>query len=434
MANKNKPAKGRRAVVIGGARTPFAKAFTELTELDTIALGSAAVSGLLKQLELPVREIDSIVWGGVILPPLTVNVGREIVLELQLPPSIEGMTVTRACASGLQAITSAASAIERGDADVVIAGGSDSTSNAPIAFPPKIVHKLGPLVLGGKGTTADYLGALSQLMPLHEILPRVPKIAERTTGEVMGEAAERMARRNEISRGAQDELAARSHHRAARAIASGRYDREIVKVQTPTGWVHTDNLVRADTSVERLGKLKPVFAQDGTITAGNASPLTDGAAATILMSEEKAKALGYTPLATLRSWSYVGVDPTDQLLIGPALCMPQALERAGMQLRDMELVDVHEAFAAQVLSVLKALSSTAFARERLGRDQAVGEIDPERLNVHGGSIAIGHPFAATGARMVTTMANELALSGKSTALLGICAAGGLGAAAVLERV
>ena len=436
MASKNgyKAPKGRRAVVVSGVRTPFAKAFTDLTELDTIALGSAAVAALLQRTELPQNEIDSVVWGGVILPPLTVNVGREIVLELKLPPEIEAHTVTRACASGLQSITHAAEAIERGDADVVIAGGSDSTSNAPIAFPNKVVQKLGPLVLGGKGGPADYLGALAQLMPLGDILPRVPKVAERTTGEVMGEAAERMAKRNEISREAQDELAVRSHHRAARAHATGRFDRELTKVQVGSDWVHTDNLVRADTSVEKLHKLRGAFAQDGTISAGNASPLTDGAAATLIMSEEKARALGFTPLAAIRTWSYVGVDPADQLLIGPALCMPYALDKAGMALSDIDLVDVHEAFAAQVLSVLKALASPAFARERLGRDQAVGEIDIDKLNVHGGSIAIGHPFAATGARMVTTMANELALTGKSTALLGICAAGGLGAAAILERV
>src|SRR5690242_8113790 len=380
MAKAFKPASGRRAVVVSGLRTPFCKVFSELTELDTIALGAATVSALLKRLELPAREVDSIVWGGVILPPLSVNVGREIVLELKLPPAIEGMTVTRACASGLQAITTAAAAIERGDADVVIAGGSDSTSNAPIAFPPKLVHKLGPLVLGGKGTPADYIGALAQLMPLSEILPRVPKIAERTTGEVMGESAERMAKRNEISREAQDQFALQSHQRAAAAIASGRFDGELVKLQAPHGWVHADTLVRADTSLEKLGKLKPAFAKDGTVTAGNASPLTDGAAATLLMSEEKAKALGLQPLAAIRTWSYVGVDPSDQLLIGPALCMPRALDRAGMKLSDIDLVDVHEAFAAQVLSVLKMLGSRAFARERLGRDDAVGEIDPERLN------------------------------------------------------
>jgi len=281
---------------------------------------------------------------------------------------------------------------------------------------------------------ADYLGAISQLLPISDVLPKIPKVAERTTGEVMGEAAERMARRNEIARADQDQFAARSHERAARAVASGRFDREIIKLQTPKGWFFADNLVRADTSVEKLAKLRPVFAKDGTITAGNASPLTDGAAAVLLMSEEKAKALGYTPLVAFRSWSYVAVDPADQLLIGPALCMPEALDLAGLALSDIDVVDMHEAFAAQVLSVLKALASTAFARHRLGRATAVGEIDLAKLNVHGGSIALGHPFAATGARMLTTVANELVLTGKSTALLGICAAGGLGGAAVLERV
>jgi acetyl-CoA acyltransferase len=182
-----------------------------------------------------------------------------------------------------------------------------------------------------------------------------------------------------------------------------------------------------------LAKLKPVFHDWGTVTAGNASPLTDGAAAVLLMSEEKARALGLTPLAAFRSWAYVGVDPADQLLMGPALAMPKALDRAGLSLAEIDLVDMHEAFAAQVLSVLKMLGSRAFAQSRLGREQAVGEVDPARLNVHGGSIALGHPFGATGARMVLTMANELHQTGKRTALIGICAAGGLGAGAVLER-
>jgi acetyl-CoA acyltransferase len=251
----------------------------------------------------------------------------------------------------------------------------------------------------------------------------------------MGEAAERMARRNEISREAQDAFAARSHQRAAAAIAAGRFDEEVVAVTTPDGRVvHADGIVRADTSVEKLAKLRPVFAKDGTLTAGNSSALTDGAAAVLLMSEDKARALGLRPLAALASWAYVGVDPADQLLMGPALAMPKALARAGLELGEIDLVDLHEAFAAQVLSVLKMLGSDAFARARLGRDRAVGEIDPARLNVHGGSLALGHPFAATGARMVTTMANELDRTQKRTALLGICAAGGLGAAAVLERV
>jgi len=428
------PSKNRRAVVVGGVRTPFVKAFGDFTKIDTIGLGVAAVRGLLERNGLGHKDVESIVWGGVILPGTAPNVAREIALDLRLDPAAEGMTVTRACASGLQAVTLAAAAIERGEADVVVAGGSDSTSNAEIKLPQKIVHALAPLALGGKAGFSDYLGVLSQLTPISEILPQRPKIAERTTGEVMGEAAERMATRNEISRQAQDDFAVRSHQRAAAAIASGRFDDELVPVQTPDGkWVHADGLVRADTSVEKLSKLRPVFAKDGTLTAGNSSALTDGAAAVLLMSEERARALGKQPLAFFRSWAYTGVDPADQLLMGPAIAMPKALERAGMKLADIDLVDMHEAFAAQVLSVLKMLASTPFARARLGRDAAVGEIDPARLNVHGGSLALGHPFGATGARMVTTMANELARTGKRTALLGICAAGGLGAAAVLER-
>jgi acetyl-CoA acyltransferase len=428
------PKKGRRAVVVGGVRTPFVKAFTDFTKMDTIALGAAAVRGLLDRSGIARREVESIVWGGVILPGTSPNVAREIALDVGLDAACEGMTVTRACASGLQAVTLAAAAIERGEADVVVAGGSDSTSNAEIKLPQKVVHALAPLALG-KPTPADYLGLLGQLMPLRDILPQRPRIAERTTGEVMGEAAERMARRNEIAREAQDAFAVRSHQRAAAAIAAGRFDDEIVPVQTPDGkWVHADGLVRADTSVDKLAKLRPVFAEDGTLTAGNSSALTDGAAAVLLVSEEKARALGLQPRAAFRSWAYVGVDPADQLLMGPALAMPKALDRAGLALADVDFIDMHEAFAAQVLSVLKMLASAPFARARLGRPEAVGEVDPARLNVHGGSLALGHPFGATGARMVTTMANELVRTGKKSALLGICAAGGLGAAAVLERI
>jgi acetyl-CoA acyltransferase len=425
----------RRAVIVGGMRTPFVKAFTDFTKMDTIALGNAAVAALLERFPVPRSELDALVWGGVILPGTAPNVGREIVLDLQLGAHVEAMTCTRACASGLQAVTLAAAAIERGEADVVIAGGSDSTSNAEIKLPQKWVHALAPLALGGKPKPADYLAVLSQLMPITDLLPTRPRIAERTTGEVMGEAAEKMAARNEIGRAEQDEYAARSHHRAAAAIASGRFEEEVCTVSTPEGGkVYADGLVRADTSVEKLARLRPVFAKGGTLTAGNSSPLTDGAAAVLLMSEDKARALGLTPRAALRAWAYAGVDPADQLLMGPALAMPKALARAGIALADVDLVDMHEAFAAQVLSVLKMLGSDAFARERLGRDKAVGLVDPARLNVHGGSLALGHPFGATGARMVTTMANELFHSGKETALLGICAAGGLGAAAVLERV
>lgn len=425
----------RRAVVVAGSRTPFVKAFKEFMRMDTIALGVSAVGGLIERTGLASAEVDAMVWGGVILPSAAPNVGREIALDLRLPPSVEAMTVTRACASGLQAVTLAAAAIERGEADVVIAGGSDSTSNGEVKLPQKWTHTLAPYAFGKPFKPADAMSVLAQLMPLSELIPRRPEIAERSTGQVMGEAAEEMATRNGVSRGEQDDFAVRSHHRAAKAIASGRFDREITPVTTPEGKVVTsDTMVRADTSVEKLAKLRPVFAKDGSLTAGNSSPLTDGAAAVLLMSEEKAKALGYTPLAAFRSWAYAGVDPADQLLMGPALAMPKALERAGMSLSDVGIVDMHEAFAAQVLSVLRMLGSSAFAAERLGLASAVGEVDPAILNIHGGSVALGHPFAATGARMVTTMAEELAMGQRETALLGICAAGGLGAAAVMEAL
>ncbi len=424
----------RRAVVVDGIRTPFVKAFSEYLTMDSIALADVAVEALVKKTEIAGTDIDAIVWGGVILPALAPNIAREVALDLKLGAHIEGHTVTRACASGLQAITSAAAMIERGDADVVICGGSDSTSNATVALPSKAVHALAPLAFGKAGPQ-DILGVLAQLMPIGDILPKMPKIAERTTGEVMGESAEKMAGRNGVTRQEQDEFAVMSHHRAAEAIASGRFDDEVTPVETPEGkWVHADTMVRGNTSVEKLERLRPVFSKTGTLTAGNSSPLTDGAAAVLLMSEEKARALGYAPRAAFRSWSYVGVDPADQLLMGPALAMPEALKRAGMSMSDVDFMDMHEAFAAQVLSVLRMLDSKAFAEARLGLSKAVGAPDFSKLNLHGGSVAIGHPFGATGARMVTTVANELVNSNKETAILGICAAGGIGAAAILERV
>lgn len=435
MKSPARVAKGRRAVVVGGVRTPFVKAFAEYLKLDTIALGAAAMRGLLERHPIPRREIDAVVWGGVVLPSAWPNIGREIALDVGLDPTIEAFTVTRACASSLQAVTSAAAMIERGDADVVIAGGSDSLSNAEVKLPQKLVHAAVPLVFG-KRTPGDVLSALGSLMPPTDLLPRVPKITERTTGQLMGESAEVMARRNEISREEQDLFALGSHQRASAAIASGRLRKEIVPVATGhDDWVHTDTIVRGDTSLEKLAKLQPAFTRDGTgtVTAGNASPLTDGAAAVLMMSEEKAAAMGVTALARVTAWSYVGVDPSDQLLLGPAFALPRVLDQVGRELAEIDLVDLHEAFAAQVLSVLKVLGSDGFARERLGRERAVGTVDPARLNVHGGSLAFGHPFGATGARMVTTMANELHETRKASALIGICAQGGLGAAALLEN-
>lgn len=424
----------RRAVIVAGNRTPFVKAFSEYLTLDTIDLGVEAVRGLMVRSGLDSSQLDALIWGGVLLPPLAPNVAREIVLDLELPAGIEANTVTRACASGLQAITDAVAKIERGEADVIIAGGSDSTSNATLAMPADFVRSVAPFAMGKSSGVAGFFGMLGGLFPPTKALPKMPKVAERSTGEVMGESAEKMAGIHGISRDAQDELATRSHHRAAAAWASGRFDDEVSAVTINDIVVERDTIIRGDTSVEKMAKLRSVFAQDGTLTAANSSTLTDGASATLIMSEEKARALGFTPLASFRSWAYSAVDPRDQLLKGPAISMPLALKRAGLKLDDVDLVDMHEAFAGQVLSILAMLEDDEFARAELGEEQAVGKIDPAILNVQGGSVAIGHPFAATGSRMVNTMANELHRTGKDTALLGICAAGGLGAAAVLERI
>jgi acetyl-CoA acyltransferase len=426
--------KPRRAVIVAGVRTPFVKAWTELMEHGTLDLACAAAVGLLQKTGLDPKRIDSVVWGSVILPMRAPNTARELVLELGLPRHIPGLTVTRACATGIQAITTAIEEVERGHSDVVLAGGSDSTSNAEMPVPQKLVHFGARLTYGGKKTPGQTLELAKELLPLSDLLPEVPKISERYTGKTMGEHCEEMAKIFSIPRDQQDKFAALSHQRAAKAIAADRFVKEIVPVKKRSGeQVYEGNIVRADTTQEKLAKLRPVFSREGTITAGNASPLTDGAAAVLVMEESVAKALGYTSIARVRSWAYAALDPNDGLLLGPAYSAPIALKRAGMTLKQLDLMDMHEAFAAQCLSNLKLMASDTFHKERLGIDKAIGEMDPARLNVHGGSIALGHPFAATGVRQATTMINELVERNLSTAMITICAAGGMGVSIVLER-
>jgi acetyl-CoA acyltransferase len=280
------------------------------------------------------------------------------------------------------------------------------------------------------------IGILSRVRP-KDLIPVPPAISEYTTGMTMGEACEKMAKENGISRRAQDEIALMSHQRAAAAWAEGRFAEQVVTTFPPPKYkkpVAGDNGVRGDSSMEALGKLKPVFDRRfGTLTAGNSSPLTDGGAAIVLMSEERAKALGYTPLGYVRSWAYAAVDPSQQLLQGPAYAAPLALERAGLGLADLDLVEMHEAFAAQLLSNLKAFNSKKFASEELGRATALGEVDFDKLNVNGGSLSIGHPFGATGARVTMQLLFELRRRNANLGLLTVCAAGGVGFAMVVER-
>ncbi|MBK6489234.1 MAG: acetyl-CoA C-acyltransferase FadI [Gemmatimonadetes bacterium] len=424
---------GRRVAIVAGVRTPFSKSGTALKSLSAIELGRACVAELVQRTNLQGESVDALIFGTVVHSVLAPNIAREVSLIPHLPKGVQAYTVSRACASANQAITDGADQIALGHADVVIAGGSESLSNVPI------LHSSGfsdALVTASRAKSlARRVQALSRIRP-RDLVPVTPAIAEPSTGESMGQSAEKMAKINAIPREAQDALAYRSHRNASAGTADGRLSAEIAPIWIPPGFdvaVSSDNGIREDTSLEALAALKPVFDRRyGSVTAGNASPLTDGAAAVLLMSEERAVSLGYTPLGFIRSYAYAALDPGEQLLMAPVLAAPVALQRAGLTLADMDLVDMHEAFAAQVLSNIQGLASRAWA-ERAGFREPVGEVDPERLNVLGGSIAIGHPFGATGARITTTLCNELGRRGGQFGLMTVCAAGGLGFAMVIER-
>ncbi len=431
--NGSTPAGGRVAIV-DGLRTPFVKAGTDFRDLSAVDLGSLVVNELVARGRVPAREVDAVVFGQVIPSTAVTLIGREVVLRTQLPRSVEAHTVSRACATSIQSATDAADQIQLGHADCVISGGAESLSDAPVFATRHLAQTL--IEASRARSLGDRVRAFSRLRP-RDFAPVSPILTEPTTGLSMGESAEKMAQVNEISRPAQDAFALESHRRAAAAWESGAFGDEVLHVPVPPRYQRVadrDNIIRKDTTLEALARLRPVFdRRHGTITAGNSSPLTDGAAALVLTSEEKARALGLTPLGYLRSYAYAALDPRDQLLQGPAYAAPVALDRARLTLADMDLVDMHEAFAAQVLSNLAAFASRRFAEKELSRREPLGEVDPARLNVNGGSIALGHPFAATGARMILQTLRELGRRGKQYALLTVCAAGALGAAVVLER-
>ena len=423
----------RRAAIVAGVRTPFARSGTIFRDVPAVALAREAAKELLYRAELDGRAVDEVIWGQVVVSVLTPNVGREVSLLPQLPFTVPGYSLNRACASGAQAITNAADQIERGNADVILAGGVESLSDIPVLHSRRFSRTL---VDASKAKSfGARLSAFSRVRP-RDLIPVTPAIAEPSTGESMGQSAEKMAKENGISRDAQDRFALMSHQRAAAATADGRMTAEIIPWCGGRGMdevVTSDNGIRTDTSLEALANLRPVFDRRyGTVTAGNSSPLTDGAAAVLVMSDEKARALGYEPLAYIRSYAVTAVDPAWQLLMGPATAVPKALSRAGIGWSELGLVEIHEAFAAQVLSNVQAWASPAWA-ERLGLSGPVGEVDWNRTNVMGGSIAVGHPFAATGARLTTQLANEMRRRDVQFGLISICAQGGMGYAMVLER-
>jgi acetyl-CoA acyltransferase len=425
---------GGRVAIVDGCRTPFAKAGTDLQAMDVVDLASAAAAELVTRTGIDPAAIHMAVFGCVIPALHAPNLGREVVLRTSLPVDIPGTTVNLACASSNRAITFGAEAILSGEVDVVLAGGAESLSNVPIQFSRKAARVFTELAKAK--SLPQRVGILGKLRPA-DLAPVAPAIAEYTTGMTMGESAEKMAKENDVSRRAQDEIALLSHQRAAAATADGRFAGQIAPTFPPPAYdraVTKDNGIRSDSSAEALAKLKPVFDRFyGSLTAGNSSPLTDGGTAVLLMSEERAKALGFTPLGYIRSWSFTALDPADQLLQGPAYAAPAALDAAGATLRDMDLVEMHEAFAAQILSNLKAFNSPKFAREELNRTAPLGPIDFGRWNVTGGSIAIGHPFGATGARITVQLLEELRRRGGHLGLMTVCAAGGVGFAMVVER-
>ncbi|MBW8772638.1 MAG: acetyl-CoA C-acyltransferase [Gemmatimonadetes bacterium] len=424
---------GRRAAIVAGLRTPFARSGTVLRDVPAVALSRHAARELLYRSELAGTEVDQVIWGQVVPSVLVPNVAREVSLLPQFPKTIPAYSLNRACASSCQAVADAHDQVVQGFADVVLAGGVESLSDVPILHSRGMTRIL--MDASKAKTLGQKLATFARIRP-RDLIPVAPAIAEPSTGESMGQSAEKMAKENGIPQRAQDEVALRSHHRAAAATASGVLTAEIApwfggkRMDEP---VTSDNLIRADTSMEALTALKPVFDRRyGTVTAGNSSPLTDGAAAVLVMADEKARALGYTPLAYVKAYAVAAVDPGWQLLQGPAFAVPKVLERAGLTWKDLGLVEIHEAFAAQVLSNIQAWGSKAWA-DRLGLKGPVGDVNWDITNVSGGSIAIGHPFGATGARLVTQLANEMTRRDVQFGLISICAQGGMGMAMILER-
>ena len=424
---------GRRVAIVAGVRTPFTRAGSAFKSISAIELGKLCVAELIQRSNLSGKEVDALVFGTVIPSVVAPNIAREVALMPLLPKGVQAFSVSRACASANQAITDAADQIALGHVGVAIAGGAESLSNVPIlhsqGFAEALVKASKAKSLGGR------LRALAAIRP-RDLVPIAPAIAEPSTGETMGQSAEKMAKINHIPREEQDQFALRSHRLAAAGTADGRLTQEMMPVYIPPRYdsiVTTDNGIRSDTSFEQLSQLKPVFDKRyGSVTAGNSSPLTDGGACVLLMSEEKASSMGYRPLGFIRSYAYAALDPGEQLLQAPVLAAPVALARAGLTLSDIDLVEMHEAFAAQVLSNLRGFESKWWA-ERAGFSEPVGAVDQARLNVMGGSIAIGHPFGATGSRITVTLLNELERRNGQFGLMTVCAAGGMGFAMVVER-
>ena len=418
-----------RIAIVDGARSPFARAWSSLGQVDPVSLSTQVARELLFRNEVHPDWVDHVIWGTVITVPASPNVAREVALNLNLYRT-PGFSISRACASGFQSVANAAQLIQVGQAELCLAGGVDVASFAPVPHRKEVIDTLQK---AQKAKGLNLLKIAASVNPL-KLVPQPPALAERYTGLTMGQHAEEMAQNFSISRAAQDAFAIESHRRAAAATGTGLISPQIIDITTPTGIANEDNLIRPAMDPAKVAKLRPVFdRKNGTITAASSSAITDGASCVLVMSEKRAKELGYTPLGFVRSYAFPALDPRENMLLGNAYACPEALDRAGMRLDEMDLVEVHEAFAAQVLSNLQCMASKTFNETKLGRATALGEIDPEKLNVWGGSIAYGHPFAATGGRILTNILHALRERDGQFGLVTACAAGGLGSAMVVER-
>ncbi|OQW46089.1 MAG: acetyl-CoA acyltransferase [Proteobacteria bacterium SG_bin7] len=426
----------RDVVIVEGARTPFAKSGTKLRDVHAAELGRVAMKGTIARANLDVNSVDEVILGNAGNPSDAVNIARVVALNSGIPKSVSSFTVHRNCASALEAVSSGYERIKSGTDEEVLVGGSESMSQMPLLFTQKFANIFGELAAAK--TMAGKFAALSKLK-LKYLAPRISimeGLRDPFTGMMMGDTAELLAKEFKISRREQDEFALRSHQRAVEATKAGRLQEEIVPLYIPPKFseVLTQDVGPRDgQTMEALGKLKPFFdKKNGTVTVGNSCPITDGAAVLLLMSREKAKALGFKPLVSIKGYAFAGLEP-ERMGLGPVYATAKLLKKLNMKLSDIGLIELNEAFAAQVLACEKAFASKSFAQEKLGLGDAIGEVDPSKLNVNGGAIALGHPVGATGSRLVLTLMKEMNRRKTQYGLATLCIGGGQGGSIILER-
>ncbi len=421
----------RPVAILGGVRIPFCRQNTAYADVGNLGMSVRTLGALVERFGLHGQQLGEVAMGAVIKHPSDWNLAREATLSSGLSPLTPGLTLQRACGTSLDALVTVANKIALGQIEAGIGGGSDTTSDVPIVYGRSL---RGRLLAANRARSMKERIAAFKGFRLSELKPEFPGVAEPRTGKSMGQHCEDMARQWNVSRDSQDEWAVSSHRKLAAAYERGFF----ADLVAPFRGVERDNILRPDTTLEKLATLKPAFDKSsgrGTLTAANSTPLTDGAAAALLASEEWARAHGHAPLAWLRDAQVAAVDFVhgEGLLMAPTVAVAEMLRRHGLSLQDFDIYEIHEAFAAQVLCTLRAWESEDYCRERLGLDAPLGRIDPEKINPVGSSLATGHPFAATGARIIATVAKQLAERGGGRALVSICTAGGMGVVAIVER-